>query len=68
MLVEGGDAEVCGRVPEPNGAFGGASGVHVERIVGDFFGLVDEAALVDDVALGLPLPYDHLAEGFYAQG
>lgn len=68
MFVEGGDAKVGGRVPESNGAFGGASCVHVERVVGDFFGLMDEAALVDDVALGLPLPYDHLAEGFYAQG
>ena len=68
MLLQSGDTEVGGGIPETNGALACSSRIHIHRVIGDLLGLVDESPLVQDVALRFPFPYDHLPQRLYPQG
>lgn len=67
MLAEHSHTKIGSSVPQSNRALSSARGIHVERVVCYFLGLVYEAPLVDDVALRLPLPNYHLAQRFNTQ-
>lgn len=68
VLLQSGDTEVGGGIPETNGALACSSRIHIHRVIGDLLGLVDESPLVQDVALRFPFPYDHLPQRLYPQG
>lgn len=69
MLLEGGEAEPTLPIPQPDLAIGPPRRHHRGRSrIRCTSRLINESCLVEDVALGLPLPDHELAQLFHAQG
>ena len=67
MLLKSSKAEPADFIPEFDLTIVGAGGDEFVFVEVNGLGFVNEALLVDDVTLGLPLPDDDLAESFEAE-